>query len=76
MSIVAPDPKHCFFEWNYIAHVDSILEGVSVRRVRELLGEALVEEFDFRDADLVSYVPRCPEVAARTYAKKLGLDFF
>jgi glutamine phosphoribosylpyrophosphate amidotransferase len=75
IQVVSPSPSFCFFEWNYISDVDSIINGVSVRRVREMLGEKLAEEFNFKEIDLVSFVPRCPEVAARTYAKKLGVQF-
>ena len=66
---------YCFFEWNYITNVDSVINGVSVRRIRESLGEILHEEFLPGDADLVTYLPRCPEVAARAYAKKAELPF-
>jgi amidophosphoribosyltransferase len=69
------DPSHCFFEWNYITDLDSIVNGVSVRRIRESLGEVLSEEFAPKDVDLVTYLPRCPEVAARAYAKKTELPF-
>ena len=75
VSLVKPHRSHCFFQWNYIADVDSILNGVSVRRVREALGEAVADEFHPDDADLVTYLPRCPEVAARAYAKKTQLPF-
>ncbi|MEW6752258.1 MAG: hypothetical protein AB1505_14945 [Candidatus Latescibacterota bacterium] len=74
-TVVETRPAHCFFEWNYIADVDSILNGVSVRRIRELLGRQLSREFRPRDADLVTYLPRCPEVAARSYARWAGLPF-
>ena len=74
-TLVEPEVRHCFFEWNYVADVDSILNHVSARRVRETLGEVLAEEFQPADADLVTYLPRCPEVAARTYAKKTNLPF-
>ena len=67
--------SHCFFEWNYIADLDSIVNGVSVRRIREALGEVLSEEFLPADVDLVTYLPRCPEVAARAYAKQAALPF-
>ena len=74
-KVVDPNPRYCFFEWNYIAHQDSVLNGVSVRRIRELLGEKLAEEFSDLEADLVTYLPRCPEPAARSFARKLGLPF-
>lgn len=74
-SLVEPSLAHCFFEWNYITNVDSIINSVSVRRIRETLGELLAQEFTPEDADVVTFLPRCPEVAARNYAKKTGLMF-
>ena len=74
-SLVDPSPAYCFFEWNYITNVDSIINGVSVRRIREALGSTLAEEVCPADADLVTYLPRCPEVAARAYARSAGLPF-
>lgn len=71
---VKPKCKHCFFEWNYIAHPDTILNGISVHKVRELLGVELASEFS-PEADLVTYLPRCPEIAARSYAEKAGIKF-
>ena len=62
-------PKHCFFEWNYLSDLDSILNGINVRRIRESLGEVLAEEFNPEDADYVTFLPRCPEVAARSYSR-------
>ena len=73
--LVDPEPAHCFFEWNYITDVDSIVDSVSSRRIRESLGALLAEEFHPPDIDLVTFLPRCPEVAARSYAKKLGVPF-
>jgi len=67
--------KFCFFEYNYVAHVDSIINGVPVRRIRETLGEILAEEFPLK-ADIVSFLPRCPEVAARKYAEARNIPFF
>ncbi len=66
--------KHCFFEYNYISDIDSIIDGVSVRRVREVLGEALAKEIQ-PNADIVTFLPRCPEVAARRYAEIIGKPF-
>ncbi len=74
IKIVEPSLAYCFFEWNYIAHVDSIINGLSVRRLREALGESVAEEFNLK-ADFVTYIPRCPETAARSYARKLGIEF-
>ncbi|MEK6934164.1 MAG: hypothetical protein AABW75_04800 [Nanoarchaeota archaeon] len=74
-KILEPQKKHCFFEWNYIAHVDSILDNESVRSVRVSLGEMLAEEFNPSDVNFVTYLPRCPETAARSYASKIGIEF-
>lgn len=74
-QIVTPKKRYCFFEWNYLADVDSVLNDVSVRRVRRALGEALAEEFKPEDAELVTFLPRSPEVAARSYAAKTGIKF-
>jgi amidophosphoribosyltransferase len=66
--------KHCFFEYNYIANLDSIIDGISVRRAREVLGEALAKEIQ-PQADIVTFLPRCPEVAARRYAELIKKPF-
>lgn len=66
--------KHCFFEWNYIADIQSIISGVSILKMREELGKALAHEFNPSDVDLITYLPRCPEVAARSYAKETGRE--
>lgn len=73
--VTDPHPAYCFFEYNYIAHVNSTINGISVRRVRELLGVQLAKEFNFEDADFVTYLPRCPKVAARRYAIEKRLPF-
>jgi amidophosphoribosyltransferase len=74
-KIVDPKPAYCFFEWNYLAHKDSIINGISVSSIRKLLGEKLAKEFN-PDADIVTFLPRCPETAARSYAAKTGKPFY
>lgn len=69
-----PTKKHCFFEWNYIGNVESIINEVGVRRVRVELGRALAEEFNPEDVDVITYLPRCPIDAARSYAKAIGKE--
>ncbi len=69
--VVTPETRFCFFEWNYLADVDSMLNGINVRLLREQLGAAL----PYIPVDLVTCVPRCPQVAARVYAKNKGLPF-
>lgn len=74
-DIVPPKKQYCFFEWNYIGHRDSIINGVSVRTIREALGEKLAEE-SCPPADLVTFLPRCPEISARSFAKISNKPFF
>jgi glutamine phosphoribosylpyrophosphate amidotransferase len=42
--------------------------------MRHELGKALAEEFHPADIDIITYLPRCPENAARSYAKQLGKE--
>ena len=67
-SFENPRDKKCFFEWNYIANVNSSLEGINVRALRKRLGEKLAEEMNLPEIDFVSFLPRCPEPAARSFA--------
>ncbi|HLC31892.1 MAG TPA: hypothetical protein VJK51_04445 [Candidatus Nanoarchaeia archaeon] len=71
--VVSPEPQFCFFEGNYFGNVGSTINRIATRTLREVLGEKLAEEYVPDDVDLVSYVPRCPEVAARSYADKIDL---
>ncbi len=73
--VIEPSRKYCFFEWNYLADVNSVLNGLSVRRLRAALGQQLAREIDVPGADLVTFLPRSPETAARSYASALGLNF-
>jgi len=75
-QIIKPQKtQHCFFEWNYISHLDSTLDNVGVRTLRRNLGQILADEFNPGDLDLVTFLPRCPETAARSYSQKLNLPF-
>lgn len=74
-EVVKKEKKHCFFEVNYIGDVDSILFNLPIRVIRGKLGERLAIDFNSSDANIVTYLPRCPEVAAMEYAKKTGLSF-
>lgn len=73
--VVRPNPKHCFFEWNYIANADSTINRVTVNTLRSSLGEMLAEELGRINVDLVTFLPRCPESAARHYASMVDLPF-
>jgi len=74
-QVVRPMKRYCFFEWNYLADVDSVLNDISVRRLRSALGETMAGEHDPEDAELVTFLPRSPEVAARSYAARTGKPF-
>ena len=74
-KVVDEQLAQCFFEWNWFAHHESIVNGVSVRRVRETEGEMLAQEFNPEDVDYVTYLPRAPEAAARRYAEKIKKPF-
>ncbi|MDO8656955.1 MAG: hypothetical protein Q7K45_06995, partial [Nanoarchaeota archaeon] len=74
-KIVDSEHRLCRFQYNYIGHPDSVIQGSSVRRVRQLLGEQCAQEFPFTDVDVVTYIPRCPKDAAWSYASVLGLSF-
>ncbi|MEK6824713.1 MAG: hypothetical protein AABY02_02555 [Nanoarchaeota archaeon] len=76
VNVAEPSPRHCFFEWNYIAAAESTLNWLQVRRLREALGGKLAQEFTREvkpeKIDFVSYIPSCPEVAARKFAQAIG----
>jgi amidophosphoribosyltransferase len=67
--------RACFFEWGYIAHHGSSLNGTHVTRLRQALGEALAVEFNPKEYDYVTFLPRCPEAAAERYAERTGIPF-
>lgn len=66
------NPQSCFFDGNYVSHVLSSLNGVMVRTLRQELGKRLAEEYPLRDLDFVTFLPRCPEPAAISYAEAIG----
>jgi amidophosphoribosyltransferase len=74
-EVISQNSKMCFFENNYIGHVDSVLNNIPNKRLRNELGRELYKEFPFDDADIITYLPRCPEPAARTYAEVSNKKF-
>lgn len=66
---------HCMFEYLYLADPDSVIDGVSVRFLRGLLGSQMAREYA-PEVDFVTYVPRSPEAAAKKYAEILGVPCF
>ncbi len=74
-SEVEAKVAHCMFEYLYLAHPDSIINGHSVRFVRQQLGKRLAQEFHFEEMDYVTYVPRSSKAAALSYADSTGIPF-
>ncbi|MEK6873474.1 MAG: hypothetical protein AABW91_01405 [Nanoarchaeota archaeon] len=77
-DIIKSDQKLCFFEFNYLAHHESTLNGISVNMLRNNLGEQLGLEFIARfpneKIDSLDYLPRCPEPAARGFSRATGIQ--
>lgn len=67
-------PRHCFFQWNYIGSPKSIINDVSVETLRRKMGEKLADIIK-PEVDVVTYLPECPEISARSYAERRGLPF-
>ncbi|MBS7642242.1 amidophosphoribosyltransferase [Candidatus Bathyarchaeota archaeon] len=63
---------HCMFEWVYFSRPDSMIEGISVYRVRYRLGEKLAELCNV-DADVVIPVPETSRIAALGFSKRSGV---
>lgn len=64
----------CIFEYVYFARPDSVLEGQTIHRVRQRLGEELAREAPV-DADVVVGVPDSATPAAIGYARASGIPF-
>lgn len=67
-------PKHCLFEYVYLARPDTVLAGKSVHAVRVAVGRRLAKEHP-ADADLVIPVPESGTPAAVGYAQGSGIPF-
>jgi len=70
----APRAALCVFEYVYFARPDSVLEGQTVHRVRQRLGEELAQEAP-AEADLVIGVPDSAIPAAIGYARVSGIPY-
>ncbi len=64
----------CIFEYVYFARPDSVLDGISVSRVRREMGRQLARERKI-DADIVISVPDSGTPAALGYALESGIPF-
>jgi len=69
-----PAPKHCLFEFVYLARPDTLITGQRVHSVRVEIGRRLAKEFP-ADADLVIPVPESGTPAAIGYAEASGIPY-
>ncbi len=64
----------CAFEYIYFARADSIINGISVYKVRERLGEIMARK-DYIDGDFVSPVPDSAIPYAIGYSNYRGIPY-
>ena len=69
-----PAPKHCLFEFVYLARPDTLMNDQRVHSVRVEIGRRLAREFP-ADADLVIPVPESGTPAAIGYAEESGIPY-
>ncbi|RYP86729.1 amidophosphoribosyltransferase [Nocardioides guangzhouensis] len=67
-------PKHCLFEFVYLARPDTMMNDKRVHSVRVEIGRRLAREFP-ADADLVMPVPESGTPAAIGYAEESGIPY-
>ncbi len=72
-------PNHCVFEYVYFARADSVIDGKSVHKTRELLGKYLAQEdkakgYNFSNAIVVP-VPDSGRSAALGYSFESGIRY-
>jgi amidophosphoribosyltransferase len=69
-----PAPKHCLFEFVYLARPDTLMNEQRVHSVRVDIGRRLAREFPV-DADLVMPVPESGTPSAIGYAEESGIPY-
>ncbi|WP_225579415.1 amidophosphoribosyltransferase [Nocardioides donggukensis] len=67
-------PKHCLFEFVYLARPDTRMSGQRVHSVRLEIGRRLARDFP-AEADLVIPVPESGTPAAIGYAEESGIPY-
>ena len=73
-TFAEPAPKHCLFEFVYLARPDTLITGQRVHSVRVEIGRRLARDFP-ADADLVIPVPESGTPAAIGYAEESGIPY-
>jgi amidophosphoribosyltransferase len=73
-TFAEPRPKHCLFEFVYLARPDTLMNQHRVHSVRVEIGRRLAREFP-ADADLVMPVPESGTPAAIGYAEESGIPY-
>ncbi|KQZ67651.1 amidophosphoribosyltransferase [Nocardioides sp. Root151] len=69
-----PAPKHCLFEFVYLARPDTLMTGRRVHSVRVEIGRRLAREFP-AEADLVIPVPESGTPSAIGFAEESGIPY-
>ncbi|MBQ2677202.1 MAG: amidophosphoribosyltransferase [Clostridia bacterium] len=70
----APKPAPCIFEYIYFSRPDSVMDGVSVLKARQIAGQLLAKQHPV-EADVVIGVPDSGIDAAVGYAKGSGIPY-
>ena len=73
-TFAEPVPKHCLFEFVYLARPDTVITGQRVHSVRVEIGRRLAKAFP-ADADLVIPVPESGTPSAIGYAEASGIPY-
>ena len=73
-TFAEPAPKHCLFEFVYLARPDTLMTGRRVHSVRVEIGRKLARAFP-AEADLVIPVPESGTPAAIGYAEQSGIPY-
>ncbi|HEX8780156.1 MAG TPA: amidophosphoribosyltransferase [Nocardioides sp.] len=73
-TFAEPAPKHCLFEFVYLARPDTMMSDRRVHSVRVEIGRRLAKAFP-ADADLVIPVPESGTPSAIGYAEASGIPY-
>jgi len=67
----------CLFEYIYLAHDNSVIDGISIRQAREKMGEWMAPKVHLfaKDSEVIIPIPRTPCGGAKRLAEKLRLPY-